>query len=1115
MNIMSNGSFLDELSASNKQSELVKKLTATWEKKNTKAARAGGASLMALYLAACGGDDDNPFSQADVTAAEVAAAAAVDITSNDAEVAAAATAAVDITTDNDVASAAGFIAGAASVDITSDNDEASAAGFIAGAASVDITTDNAAAAAAAAAAVDITTDNAAAVTAALTDAAGVVHADVDAAIASNDAAIAAAVDITTDNAAATDTAVAAATDFTSLDALVDAFNAAVNPPSVSETLTTANNNPSLTNSDDTITGAATNSLNTGDSLIDPNTSDNDTLTANTSVNNAAPQMVNIEAVTINGVSMTTGLDLANVTGTDSLTFTTALSGGSATVTNASAAAAGTITAGTNVSTLDVTAAAAGAGALTVVGGSATTVNLTGGAATDTFTASLDGGGTSAVVLATMAAADTVNLTTAGNINLDGVIGLGNLNVNATDNVTVTVTSGNETALTTDFTGAGNVVLAADAADIDAAAITAMTSTGSGTLTLRLTEIDTGESTADVVADVVEYAAGATAADSYTIDASSTLNLDADMGVNGAVIWNTDAAGDMVVNVSQSQTGVATTDFTTGGNVSGLVLSATPDAAADTANGAVITLAEVTTNAATNTIAVTGSDALTISVLDIAGDEVLNSTSMTGDLTIGQADAALTAFMGSGDDSFTSTTDVAFNLSMGGGDDTVDLDNTVATAAVVNGEDGDDTILGGDGADTIDGGTGNDSIDGEGGADTITTGSGADTVTIVNGEDGDTITDFVVGTDTLVLTGTSGGSIDATSVTPTTGAYDIDGSGAFNVTLTGSTATDLSSSLQFGTAAASMTLFDTGVYVAGSADDTVIAAADTSNTITTGAGSDTILMTVNTAAADSITVTDFTVGTDMLVLTGAIVADTDISTTVAAGTYTLVTNNIFTLTGVTETTLANVMTIGNANNAATADGTTVAAVVGGNGADHITSAVTANETISITGGDGADVITLTANGTASAVETVVVAANDSLLGSHDQITNFDADGTTADVLDLASTNVGTVFNSNQVGDITGITATNGVITAWTGIDNTINATTLSDALDFLAANVGGTDTVAFLYTADENGDGDTTDVGETSTYVFQNGTTDTVVELIGLTGITALSTTAAANTIDIA
>jgi Ca2+-binding RTX toxin-like protein len=92
----------------------VKKLTAAWEKKNSKTARAGGASLMALSLAACGGEDNTPFSAADVSAAEAAATtaaltgadgtvyASVDaaVTSNDTAIADAAAAAVDITTDN-------------------------------------------------------------------------------------------------------------------------------------------------------------------------------------------------------------------------------------------------------------------------------------------------------------------------------------------------------------------------------------------------------------------------------------------------------------------------------------------------------------------------------------------------------------------------------------------------------------------------------------------------------------------------------------------------------------------------------------------------------------------------------------------------------------------------------------------------------------------------------------------------------------------------------------------------------------------------------------------------------------------------------------------------------
>ena len=75
MNMISTGAFQTEMDASSKQQELVKKLTAAWEKKNSKAARAGGVSLMALTLAACGDEDDTPFSQADVDAAVAASEA--------------------------------------------------------------------------------------------------------------------------------------------------------------------------------------------------------------------------------------------------------------------------------------------------------------------------------------------------------------------------------------------------------------------------------------------------------------------------------------------------------------------------------------------------------------------------------------------------------------------------------------------------------------------------------------------------------------------------------------------------------------------------------------------------------------------------------------------------------------------------------------------------------------------------------------------------------------------------------------------------------------------------------------------------------------------------------
>ena len=59
MNMISTGAFQKEMDASSKTETLVEKLVSAWEKKNAKVARAGGVSLMALSLAACGSSDDS------------------------------------------------------------------------------------------------------------------------------------------------------------------------------------------------------------------------------------------------------------------------------------------------------------------------------------------------------------------------------------------------------------------------------------------------------------------------------------------------------------------------------------------------------------------------------------------------------------------------------------------------------------------------------------------------------------------------------------------------------------------------------------------------------------------------------------------------------------------------------------------------------------------------------------------------------------------------------------------------------------------------------------------------------------------------------------------------
>jgi hypothetical protein len=67
MNMISTGTFQTEMDASSKQLTLAEKFAAVWEKKNAKAARAGGVSLMALSLAACGSDDSTTTTATDTT----------------------------------------------------------------------------------------------------------------------------------------------------------------------------------------------------------------------------------------------------------------------------------------------------------------------------------------------------------------------------------------------------------------------------------------------------------------------------------------------------------------------------------------------------------------------------------------------------------------------------------------------------------------------------------------------------------------------------------------------------------------------------------------------------------------------------------------------------------------------------------------------------------------------------------------------------------------------------------------------------------------------------------------------------------------------------------------
>ena len=212
---------------------------------------------MALSLAACGGSsetvditsdnaaaiataltDANGTLHADVAAAIASGVDSVDITSDNAAAVTGALTGADGTVYADVAAA--IAAGVTSVDITSDNATA-ITGALTGADGT-VYADVAAAIAAGVTSVDITSDNATAATTALRNAAAelgvtgtstMTDAELITAIkTANDTAIANGVDLTTDNVSAINSAVAAATTFTNLNDLVEAYEAAIAPAEV-------------------------------------------------------------------------------------------------------------------------------------------------------------------------------------------------------------------------------------------------------------------------------------------------------------------------------------------------------------------------------------------------------------------------------------------------------------------------------------------------------------------------------------------------------------------------------------------------------------------------------------------------------------------------------------------------------------------------------------------------------------------------------------------------------------------------------------------------------------------------------------------------------------------
>ena len=916
MTIQQHASFDSSAAELNATSKLVK----AWESKNAKnAAKAGGVSLMALSLAACGGSDD----------------VAVDITSDNAEILLAAVTAVDATATTVAEVAA----------------NANAAGVTAGETAADAGIRESIA------------------DAGITVAADATSAEMIAAVAASDnAAVAAAVDITTDNAAAISTAISTASGgvYTDAATLYSDWNALANPvvtPLVEVLKTTVDIvSATMTSGADTVTGTS-GTFGSTDVIVDSTSGDGDTLTVNATAAMTSGTVSGVENIIINNSAVATLThSLANISD-GTVTVNNTLGGGATAATFTSVGAI-TLVAGTNVATITVTEAAATTATI-VDAGAATAVNINGVAATsdldlivnsattltttNTDQINITGTAASVVTLGNTATGVAKILTSSSDLSLVAATNIADF---AGDTVTgFTSVSGKMAA--GDYTKVGGKLIITDDAGAD---VNGVVEIADNTV---ISQLDANEN--------LQLSANDDLSATTNVGITATLELDI-AGVVGVTL--TDGAGDasedtintLNVVANKVQTGFAVTTV------------ATVDTALNISGSNAVTLTHVnggtekmTVDAGDLTAALTfTSDANALTVTGGSGDDAITVTTATAfvvaggtgtdtltsavDMTAGTftgfeaitaADndtflasqlnglSAVISNMGAatadninitGANSVDVTTIDLSGLSFTDAVDGVDMTGaqqdttkmTTNSAMIITGSEsndllllgfgGADTISGGGGDDTLSGAAGNDVLTGGEGADTYDTGTGSDTVNLAEATaatdtikvgttltDVLTINDFLAGAasaDTIEFdtsdvelltavtnlvngTGTDAATDTSLVISVTTANTDVGAAANTMITVDGNyaSASALEDALEDGGAlelvfGALDTVGDTMLVAYDNGTDTKIAALTTSAAIADGAN----------AASNTLTVTDFVILTGLADATTLVSAD---------------------------------------------------------------------------------------------------------------------------------------------------------------------------------------------------------------------------------------------------
>jgi hypothetical protein len=969
MNMISTGSFLTETGASNKQSELVKKLTTAWEKKNAKAARAGGVSLMALSLAACGSEDDTPFSAADVSAAEAAAAAA------------ATTAA-----------------------------EAAAA------------TAQAAAVAAAEAAKDLIIEARDATIATLTTAKEAAEASLASLQTTYDALVASNAELQT------------------------SYDALANPVAASITLTTSGENVStqLTTANDTIT-AANGTLNAGDVIADPSSTDNDSMVITHSGATLASTGVisNVENITINAASTSTFTitSASGITG-GNVTVNLTTPGGASQATISDIGSSTTVTAGDRVATLIVDTTADRSD-ITVVGGTgATTVNGNGSKLT---TANIDA-----------SAGTTVDVEFGANSSdITVTAGSGNIDLNQGDAVKVTGltlngATGNDTAVELGANSSNiNIVSGKGDLDINNGATVKVTGLVVDASAIALNAAGTADENVDI---------GLGVGSDLTLTVSSAA---ADIDIDGDAVSETTDAGITVTvtadaaDISNGITDIDTVNLILNGTSSTVTLDDE------------VSVFSASATAATQTLDITAIDNLGSAGGTLSGDYAITMTATTNNMDeeVLSSDGAATHVLNL---STAQTTDV----DLSGVDADIRIELGAAMNAVAGGaryfQLGNGQTIGAEVAQTNNisftstsaiSGVTLDLTDAANTGDFIFTNVG--TVTVTAEAANTTATTITVDSDTA---GTQGAILI---------------SGSKNMVLHGDTdASSVTSSGFTGNLTATLSA-TVDTITSGSGDDS-FTAYNGDFTVDGGAGDDTLTTGAVDFSDDTISISNIEVialGTNAATfLNGQLSGSETVTGTTGDLTITgAATDDTINLSGFTNGLTQGTNVTGGflkASGAAGADTITGSSsndvLVGGAGADTITAG---NGTDYVTGGTGADVIDLTEATANSAADYLIISSvldgsADGVAGGsftgYDVVTGF-LSGTDKVIGDTnnayTTTTVGTALFSG--GAVTVIASTGATLAA-----SDLTGTTALDVDSVVAFLADGTVSTAVGYTANE-------------------------------------------------